>query len=598
MSDVKDSVLEFIDTSIDELAEAGTPFFKQLKAVFKVISSGKKVIDGLNPDDAFEICKDKLKHELKQLARSSYTDNHHMEKIMEKLKEIMNDKSTPLSLYINETELEKKLHETNGIPIESRLPKEIAIIIKENIHKVFTPAQWCVEIYGDIQTIINLSEETINKLERFEQQIQWSLTHSAGCIDELKKLIEYKGSFAECIDNTPLPQVFVNNENRFHYLNGNICFRGRESEIRQIESFLYSSDRISVWAISGQGGVGKSKLARNICERNSWCFKPIWLEPSVLCDILSIRSGYEYIKPILFVCDYSDEREKEIINLIKKMHDSNVWSRFLLIMRQSQRYDVFTKSPVVKEYKYILNSSGNATLDLSVSRLGEDTSKLIIEDFRHSYYNDKTLTEEKIRFILDKTREISPTNSQKMRDSRCLFMLLITDALLNGETNELVNSEELILLYFKRNIEHLDHNNADVGFRLLAFATAMNGLDMSDKNLPDFIRKDIKYINASFTNKEEKDAFWEKISDGLYIKNKSNLLPFEPDIIGECLFLWQFFERIDDELQSEWLDYLCDKVVNGDEHIENFVIRCMSDWKNEGVKFSRIFNEKMNEGEE
>ena len=595
MSDIKENLVDFIDTSIDELADADTPFFKQIKASFKVISAGKKLLNGLDPDNAFEICKDKLKHEFKELARSSHTDNNHFEIIMDKLKEIMSDKGTPLSLFINEDELENKLRETNEIPRESMLPKEFARIIKANINRVFTPQEWCVAIYNETTNITSLSKETKKRIEQFAQQLQWYKEQQTGCIDDLKKLIEYKGSFGECIDNIHLPQALNNNKNRFHYLNENICFRGRESEIRQIEDFLFSRETISIWAISGQGGVGKSKLARNICERNSWCFKPVWLEPSVLENILSIRSEYKYIKPLLFVCDYSNEREKDIIELIRRMEESQFWSRFLLITRQSEWYDDFKENPFVAEYGYLPDSIGKNALDLSVSQLGEDNSRLIIEDFRRSYYNDISLDEDKIRYILDKTREISPTNTQNMRDSRCLFMLLITDAVLNRENEQLINSNDLIIQYFKRNIRHLDSATVDVGFRLLALATALNGLDMSDTNLPDFIRNDIDSINKEYTNKEDRNSFWEEISDGIYCKNKSHLQPFEPDIIGEQLFLWQFFKRIDEDLQDKWLNYLCDKVLNDDERVERFVIRCASDWKKEGVEFNRVFNKRMGE---
>lgn len=594
MSETKKNVLAFIDTSIDELAKAEMPFFKQVRAIFKVFSAGKKILNGLKPDDFFENFKTILKHELKQIANSSHTDLGHMKLVMERINEIMKDESFSLNNFADEKTLENELRKKEGIPRESRLPNEIAAIIKDNIEKIFTAQQWCAVIYDNLNKLEIENGEAHDRIERFVKKAVWCSEKNNKTLEELKELFEYKDSFCEYLDNKSLPKKFINEGNRFHYLNENIKLRGRESEIKQIESFLYSPDIISIWAISGHGGVGKSKLARNICDCNSWCFKPVWLEEDFR-SISLIKSGYEYTQPLLFVCDYADEKKQDIIDLIKKMHNSEVWSRFLLIAREGTWFDGLRENATIIEHWYSPNIDPP---DLSVNPLSDEDFKLIIEDFRYTYYRDKVLTDNDISFILYKTSEISPPITHNMRKSRCLFMLLVTDAVLSGKPEEWINYDYLHKLYFSRNKEHIDDDSVDAGYRLLALATALKGLNVSDKNLPEFIRTDIELINRNFRNKEDKDAFWNKISDGIYIKNKSTILPFEPDILGEHLFLWQFLDRIDEYQQNEWLDFLCERIDAEDKAVELFIQRCASDWKEKGLEFIHKFNQRMTEVDE
>ena len=595
MSDNIENLLEFIEVSFDELAEADTPFFKQIRAVFRVCKAGKNILAGMRPDDAFEKFRDIMKHELKQLARSTHTDTHHLELLIKRLREIMNDKNTALSLYTDEKSLENELRKATDIPRDSALPKELAIIIVSNVAKIATAEEWCVEIYKKLEDL-SLIKGSLERIEEFSQRVKWALDNSAQHDEKLEKLIKEKDSFFEYLQNTTLPRTFTNNNNKFHYLNANIILRGRDSEIKQLERFLYSRDIVSIWAISGQGGVGKSKLARHICERNSWCFKPVWLNKTEFDRIRSIRSWYAYEKPILFVCDYADELNPDIIDLIQKMHDHNIWSRFLLIVRQSNWYEGFKKNAVVKEHCYGISEA--APIDLSISRLGQENYRLIIEDFRLAYYSEKILTEKDIQLILDNTQKLSPTNSISMRDSRCLFMLLITDALLKGKLEECVDGKDLVDTYFDRSIKHKDSDYVEAGYRLFALATALGGLNISDRSLPKFITDDIDSINSKYPSKQERNSFLEKIADGIYTKDRTILQPIEPDIIGEYLFLWQYGECIHEEKQDEWLKYLSEKILSQDKGVTDFVSRCAADWKKAGHDFIEAVNKRISEEEQ
>ena len=93
----KEQVLDFIDHSITELAAADTPFFKQVKAIFKIVTAGSRLLRGVRPDDPFKNFVEILKCELKELAKQ--TDNEQMMKMTNRLQVLISDKKYPLSIY-------------------------------------------------------------------------------------------------------------------------------------------------------------------------------------------------------------------------------------------------------------------------------------------------------------------------------------------------------------------------------------------------------------------------------------------------------------------------------------------------------------------
>ncbi|MDE5791927.1 MAG: hypothetical protein K2H66_00190, partial [Oscillospiraceae bacterium] len=274
MDNLKHNILDFIDTSIDELADADVPVFKQLKAIFRVSRAGKQLIDSSH-DTAFEKFKDILKRELKELVQSPRTDSEHFKQLLEQFKVLLKDYDQPLYLYINAERLETKLREGTNIPLESELPKKFALLIRNNIEKLVSLEEWSRGIFEKLE---DMSDESQEKIRTFEK----SITNQ----------IEYSGSFQEYLDNTELPVSRSSYENRLLYLNDTIPLCGRETEISNLHNFLFSRERVAVWAICGQGGVGKSKLARHICQKYDHDFKFVWLKEVDFSKIAEITSGY------------------------------------------------------------------------------------------------------------------------------------------------------------------------------------------------------------------------------------------------------------------------------------------------------------------
>lgn len=593
MDDLKDNILDFIDTSIDELADADVPVFKQIKAIFKVCHAGKQLMDSSH-DTAFEFFQNNLKHELKQLKKSTHTDSRHFEQLLKRLKALLQDNDQPLHLYINTKNLEAKLREGTTVSSESELPKELALLIQKNIEKLVSPEDWGRGIFEKLE---DLSAESQERIRKFEQQLE-SITNQ----------IEYRGSFQEYLDNTALPVSRSSYENRLLYSNDTISLCGRETEISNLHSFLFSDLRIAVWAICGQGGVGKSKLARHICQKYDHDFKFVWLKDADFSKIAKITSGYLYDRPVVFVCDYADEREKNIVALIESIFDSEIKkARFLLLSRDENWYTRFARNNrVIAEVGFKLTSK-HEPLNLSKYNLSNEIYCQILIKYQEAFYPDhQPLLDEDIASILTRTKKATPTNSVNMRANRCLFVLLVADSFLQGHQTEESDSNQLLIHFFERSKNHLTYSDTikASGFRLLAIATALRGIDIYDGTLPDFIKQDINTINTELNNsaKSIKD-FWNKLSENFFEENI--LHPYEPDLIGEYLFLWQFFDYLIEPDRRKWCEYLIEKVqMEEDENpVETFINRCTADWPEYGVDQKNFFTyysqvqQKMNESE-
>ena len=156
-----ENIANFVDVSIDELANADIKIFKGLKAIFRVVRSGKNVIDGENNTD-YNKFKENLKRELKKLASSPKTDENHLREILKNMKLFFDDEESLINYYKNKEELVRKIRDNTNIPRESELPSDFADIIINNIKNLVTVEDWSNAIYD---RLTELSKESLDKLE-------------------------------------------------------------------------------------------------------------------------------------------------------------------------------------------------------------------------------------------------------------------------------------------------------------------------------------------------------------------------------------------------------------------------------------------------
>lgn len=431
--------------------------------------------------------------------------------------------------------------------------------------------------------------------------------------NEMLKTLQYKGTFAEYIDKAALLRSLEKKDNVFSYRSSQIKFYGRERELDRLDYFL-KQPNISIWGIAGPGGCGKSKLARYLATKERHNRKTVWLNQNVL-DNLCGCPECNYPFPILFVCDYASQFEEPLINLVQLLSTKPIDAKILLLERQPAWYTNFINSDEAKdlnEFAYL-----KEPLDLTNADLFDDESKAdevyskIIKDLANSEhpsskdpnrmeknYKKTELNDSECDKIIQRAKRLSA----KKQPIRCLFLLLVADAYLNGEKKlRNINREKLLKSYFERSKRIISkrHNDkkktiTESGYRVLAFATAQNGIqwEQDEWNQENSgIDKDLECIFTFFAEDPEKiNGFYSGLSE---TPEKNTVSPLKPDLIGEFLFLEEWNNHLVEKRKGIWFS----KLFKQDQG-RSFFSRCIANWGDTEAKklYKRLTDLKMTLG--
>lgn len=425
-------------------------------------------------------------------------------------------------------------------------------------------------IHDNISIFASTEEMTEEILSRF-----CSYENLLNQNSQLLKDLKYDNSFAQLIDKSELPKPI--HKNSFNFRNPYIKFYGREKEMAAIEAFLECKG-VSLWAVTGSAGSGKSKLALHIAHKyelkNEW--KTVWLDTSILNRILDF-SDFRYSKKILFICDYASIMEKDINTIVERMDNGNSNTKFLLLERPFSWYTEFlNRNEYSKEKAYDDKPINLEMADFEVSDLYN-----MIDDFTRSTGLKKEISINEKDMIIMKARELS--KKRKNESIRCLLLLLLTDAFVKNGNIDGVDFQSL----FKNHIakskmlmknQYVDKPDlVDIGYRILAFATAFGGLDWQRTEIIP-VSSDINDLIDTFKRKvSDIESFIRLISDSE--DNDSIIEPLTPDILGECLFLSEWADLINSD-KNAWINELLKR-----EYSRSMLARCISDWRKEGSEF-------------
>jgi hypothetical protein len=351
-------------------------------------------------------------------------------------------------------------------------------------------------------------------------------------------------------------EVSVDGILRFSPLNPRIPFIGREGELTALSEFLFAerSKPFAWWYVAGDGGAGKTRLARQLClyvyaARTKWRagFLPKGFEP----DQVSLETWHPN-SPTLIIADYVLERPAEVRKLATRLarRDDLPPIRLLLLQRQiDQRFDReflgsdFSDRGVIESARYDRDP-------ITLSTLSGDLLWSLVETcpWRTDGARLKT-TRDEFFARLDKIDS----------ERRTLVAMILADALsvsperagfddLEGELSYLLRRErdDFWPLQLEVRGRSVGHAEADAA---IALATMVDGIRRED--LPEI---DKARINKPF-DRRILPACGQAIGKPLSTQQPA-LGRLEPDLIGEFFVLETLHDRdnpLAEETPHEWL---------------------------------------------
>ncbi len=412
--------------------------------------------------------------------------------------------------------------------------------------------------------------QKINEMDQylFNQQTEEIKTIIQSEKKELEDFIRYRGSFAEYIDSIELKL----RKTQFHYLNPKIGFVRREAQFKVLDGFLKDGASLLSLAITGYGGIGKSKLLHQymleLCHNLEW--KAVMLNCSHV-DYFSKLPHWNYPKNLLLVIDDAAENPEKIGEWIRKIYNSSSRSRKMRI--------------VFLERQGLIAVNEQIILPLWYQNINKESDK-VLEELQYSpvngFYELSRFTKDEMFQVMDMHPELENELPQTIKESiydkivsfsddgkderfnTPLIALLLVDAHLNDKS--IPDPKKLMEYVIERNKDSLERffpdpesrkNLVDAVERLMVYATATGGLDLS-KPL-SFLDDDRKLLENTL-EEDKLVSLIDFLNGGTQAHNY--LEPLKPDIIGEYFVLDYIYQRRRSDLCKEMVK-ACWKKPNG-----------------------------------
>ena len=435
-----------------------------------------------------------------------------------------------------------------------------------------------IENHNVATACANLLKEIIDELA--SKCIRNSKQEKSACTAQSNNNSEY----AKFINEAKLPSELDKKENIFSFRSNKIGFQGRKDELEKLNKWLIQG-HVSVWAITGQGGSGKSRLALQFAtqveddtEKES-IGKAVWIDNEVLDKLLTFND-FSYPKPVLFICDYAANYDEKLSRVVDKTSRAQANAKFLLIERSDFWYSGFLqKNVVVNEFAV------KEPIILDALDFTSEEYSSIMQDFSDALYGkgEKKIANEAQNQIIKKAKELSGNE----HSARCLFLLLVTEAYLKDSDISHLSAQKLLHNYFDHSRRILSQQYEDgileAGYRILAYATAYGGISFSDIRNHQAVQNEWDKINEQLNNDRPNiNQFFQRISE---IDAKDTVPAMKPDLIGEFLFLHEWNKLM--YRQNDWVFDLLKQ-----DYSRSFFAMCLSDWKEESKELSDLLSDQ------
>ncbi|NMA11762.1 MAG: ATP-binding protein [Chloroflexi bacterium] len=406
--------------------------------------------------------------------------------------------------------------------------------------------------------------------------------------EKLQAFISYHNSFAEYIDSKKLePLKSDSNKNLldpnllFHYLNPEIGFVRRDAPFKFLDEFLDDDAALLCLAITGYGGIGKSRLMyqyiRELLHNLEW--KAVMLDRSSV-DRVCESKEWNYPKNLLLVIDYAAEKAEIIgkwIRAIQQSRSCPLKMRIVLLERQGvTKANEQTIQPLW--YQQIYEASGKMLGNIQYPP-------------RNGFYELPLFNKEEMFQVMDMHPQAKSKLTQAVKkeiynkivsfsdgyqDERFntpLIALLLVDAHVNGE--DLPDPEQLMEYVIRRNKDSWERTFSSYGKnedlvkaleRSMVYATATGGCDLTKLPAPLADDKELLIDTLEMDGMNQLPALIAGDD-----QQHHQLEPLKPDIIGEY-FVLDYINRNRYADNCKGMIEACWK--KSDEFL-SFLIRCV-----------------------
>ena len=275
--------------------------------------------------------------------------------------------------------------------------------------------------WGD-KTIDSLKPYVSKRLKELEKQIADAEKHIIATLD-------YKDSFASYVDGLNINTMKSNHP--MDYRGDSFPFIGRADEMEALQGFLNAEQPFIWWSIVGSDGIGKSRLAFELCksQNSNETWKACFLHPQ---GLFGWKANYIHPKNLLLVIDGASKLSGDVKLLLTDMAQSkNIYNKIRVLLiensagREEQLPEWFPADLLTYCYK-------QDDPFLKISNLTNEEQNLLLDIFTLNCINpdyNTPLDNDGRQTILTALKTIDN------QEQRPLFLLLLADAWRHGEKN-------------------------------------------------------------------------------------------------------------------------------------------------------------------
>jgi len=384
--------------------------------------------------------------------------------------------------------------------------------------------------------------------------------------------------------------------NRFKYDADNVRLFGRDEELAFLWEFCHADSHFSWFAISGEGGSGKTRLAHTLghqlqysTEKRGWKYHKV--DYAYIDGLLKAKQALEKDpKNTLIVLDYvkwhTDSISDWLYGLWHDWNNRDLKIRVLLVDRDAVTPDELRWEHNVLSAQYRPNRP-EPFLDrnnlMRLRPLDDADMVKVVEDFAAS-----TGQAVNVPLVVKKLKKVDP------QLQRPLYALFLTDAYITGENLLEWDREDALWYVYNKEISRIQHNVAEVVkdkqelsdmeaivFRVLLLATLLGGItwDFFASSFP----LDTEILREHSTKTEPTGQRLLALFLGIPYSKQVPLLilPLMPDLMGEFFAIQQLFS-----LDTEDRHQIISIAGASPERMEAFADRALQDYCNLIIEFN------------